>query len=988
MYIDSKVLLAQTDGGLKIILHYYPQAAPCVENSRRKFKLRESEKTPSATLHYVKKDGVWVVTDFGGDAKPQNGIEVCRNEEGLTFKEALDVLAQRYGITGENTTPEILKPEISKRDATPEEEEGKWFFVTRKGFTELDVRTVVAENAIPYQQSADGKTIDFEKVEKVFLRYNFYSLESYSIVKNREVITIAATDRYPIFMWHEPSFKKIYQPLSPDKSRRFMYYGERPKDFLHGLAACHAAYETNFPKDVEEKLDPESGEKIKPTPVKLPEILYCSGGSDGMNAALIGYQVVWGNSETAKLTGVQMKKLGKITERVMNLPDIDETGLKEAHRLALEHLELFTVELPEQLRAMPDKRGNPSKDFRDFLRHFRPYDFKQLVDTALPYQFWEKFWSKDQKTGKYKTSYDVRNTRMYNFLRKNGFGRIELQNEKTGYIYIQLVHNLVRQIKANEVKNYINKFLETRGMDEILRDTFYRSNQVNESSMSNLPIVEIDFTDYDQSSQYFFFDNGTVHVTPTEIKQYKPGEIKRYVWEDEIITHRIKLEDPYFEITARPDGSLDITILRHDCDWLNYLINTCRMHWRKEMEESLDGKSQEEKEAYLKAHKFDIAGPNLDPLEQQEQKQHLINRLYAAGYLLHGYKDPSRPWCVFGMDNRVGDDGESHGGSGKSLFFKSIRRFMKSVTLDGRKSKLTEDQFIYENVSRHTGYILIDDANQYLDFQFFFSALTGELTVNPKHGTRFEIPFEEVPKFGISSNFVVRNLDSSTARRLIYTVFSDYYHANQPGHDYYREDRTVKDDFGYNLLTHDFPSEQLNRFYNLKLQCTKLYLNHDKISPPMNNVEIRHLKSEMGENFLEWADVYFSDESERLNCMVPRIPAFENFKSTTNSRLWSAQKFLKSVAAWCRYNGYVLDPKEFQNAKGRIIRKEANEAGVKVATEMIYIRTQKDVSDDIQPPGAEYRSGDIITVSGGVPKSPDQKSIWDNLDDDTLKDQF
>lgn len=56
MYIDSKVLLAQTDGGLKIILHYYPQAAPCVENSRRKFKLRESEKTPSATLHYVKKE--------------------------------------------------------------------------------------------------------------------------------------------------------------------------------------------------------------------------------------------------------------------------------------------------------------------------------------------------------------------------------------------------------------------------------------------------------------------------------------------------------------------------------------------------------------------------------------------------------------------------------------------------------------------------------------------------------------------------------------------------------------------------------------------------------------------------------------------------------------------------------------------------------------------------------------------------------------------
>jgi hypothetical protein len=979
MYVDANLLLQATDGGLKIILHYYPQAGPCVENSRRKFKMRESEKTASATLKQLP-DGNWVVTDFGGDAKPKNGIEICRDEEGLSYKEALQVLAQRYGIDPEKGTIEILKPKITKTDATPEQEEGKWYFEVRKGFTEFEVRTVLAANVIPYIKTPDGDKINFEKVEKVFLRYNFYSLDSYTIIKNREAIRIESTEQYPIMMWDEGKFKKIYQPLSPDKSRRFMYYGQRPTDFLHGLAACNIAYENNFPKDAKEELDPDTGEVKKPTPVKLPEIIYCSGGSDGMNVAMIdNYQVVWGNSETAKLTGVQLKKLTNIAERVMNLPDIDETGLREAHRLALEHLQLYTIELPEQLRAMPDRRGNPSKDVRDFFKHFRPYELRQLVKTALPYQFWEEYWSKDKDTGKFKTSYQVRNTRMYNFLRKNGFGRIELENEKTGYLYIQIIHNIVREIKANEVKNYVNKFLETRGMDEILRDTFYRSTQVNEGSMSNLPIVDIDFSNSEADTQFFFYENGTVSVQADGIKIYKPGEIRRYVWEDEVVKHRIKLDDPYFKVTTLPDGTLDIEILKKDCDFLNYMINTCRMHWRKELEESLDGKSDEEREAYLKKHKFDIAGPNLDPMEQAEQKQHLINRIYAAGYLLHGFKDESRAWCVFGMDNRVGDDGESHGGTGKSIFFKAIRQFMKTVTLDGRKDKLTEDQFLFENVTRHTGYILIDDANQYLNFQFFFSSITGELTVNPKHGKRFIIPFEEVAKFAISSNFVIRNLDSSTARRLLYTVFSDYYHANQPGHDYYREDRTVADDFGYNLLSGSFPQEQWNSYFNLMMQCCQMYLNYPKISPPMNNVEVRHLKSEMGENFLEWADVYFSEESGRLNQFVPRPAAFEDFKITTNSRLWSAQKFFKSIQAWCRFYSYTLDPKEYRNSKGRIIRKHENEHGKTVTTEMIYIRTTE--GDAIAGDDAA-----VIEREARPKQSPnaDTGSILDEIPEDKL----
>lgn len=973
MFIDQSRILSETDGGLKVILYYFPQASGSVGNARRKFKLRDTEKTASATLKLLA-DGTYVVTDFGGDQKPKNAILITMEEENLGFKEALDLLASRFGIIGEERTLEMHKPLISVRDADPNENEGEWYFDVRENFTDLDISTVLADKAIPYRHEKDGKLsrddkgqkiVDTDKVQKVFRRYNFYSLLSYSIVKNRKVTTIAATDTYPIMMWDEGSFKKIYQPVSPDKSRRFMYYGKRDNDYLHGLAACYKAFDEL--NEGGEEIDEETGEVKKSSEKKLTEIIYCSGGSDGMNLAMIGFQVTWGNSETAKLTMKQFKSMKKITDRVMNLPDIDATGKREAHRLAMEYLELYTINLPEELRTKPDRRGNPSKDVRDYLKHWNDYDFKNLVKTALPYMFWDVA-NTQTKGGQWKQVYNVRNTRMYNFLANNGFFRIQSDNDKSGWIYIKITDSIVQDINVNEVKSFINEFFEARYMDEDLRDTFYRSTQVNETSMSNLPLIDIDFTDYDGYTQYFFFRNRSVEVTSKSIKDFKLGEINRHVWEEEVIKHQFKLQDPHFKVSGRPDGSLDIEVIKKDNIFFNFLINTSRVHWRKDLEESFEGLHPDQEKAYFEKHHWDIAGPNLNEEEIREQKAHLLNKIYTIGYLLHRYKDPSRPWAVFAMDHRIGGDGESHGGSGKSLAYKAVRLFMKAVTLDGRNPKLTDDQFIYSNVTKHTDMILVDDCNQYLNFQFFFAPLTGDLTVNPKQTARYEIPYKDVPKFVLTSNFVVRNLDSSTERRLIYSVFSDYYHENSSS--FYKQARQPKDDFGKNILNHEFSEQEWNDFYNFMLQCCQFYMQHEKISPPMNNVVQRNLISIMGESFLEWAEVFFHEENNSLNQFVVKQDAFEDFKKYAKVT-WQMQKFTKAMKAFCELKGYLLDPEEFQNSEGRIIRKSQRPDNSSRAMEMIYIRTVNEQVE--QPAEPEVKMPD--TGSG----------LFDQMNDDDLE---
>ena len=132
MYVEEQAILDATNGGLDIILYYYPQARQALETREKRFKIRD-ERTPSASLKQVE-DGNWLVTDFGDDQVPRNAIRVCMKEEGKTFREAIVILAGRYGIGGIKS--EVNKPELEIRDALPDESEGSY---------EFDVKTEISK---------------------------------------------------------------------------------------------------------------------------------------------------------------------------------------------------------------------------------------------------------------------------------------------------------------------------------------------------------------------------------------------------------------------------------------------------------------------------------------------------------------------------------------------------------------------------------------------------------------------------------------------------------------------------------------------------------------------------------------------------------------------------------------------------------------------------------------------------------------------------
>jgi len=981
-FIKPEELLQLTNGGLDILVMLFPEAEKCI-NTTKKFKIRGHEKSASATIKQNDKDGNWLVTDFGGDSKPRNAIGWYSELNKLSWSEALEELAGKFGLLGDDSIREKVSAVITKRPATSEEKEGEWSYDIRQTLEDYEIEAVVSENVLKHLKwdTNDKMSVAYPKIKSTFDRYNFYSLVSYSKVKNREVITFSAHEKYPIFIIAEVGetsngekfdFQKIYQPRSEDKGFRFMYLpgAKKPKTFVHGLVQAQSAYnkaseDLQDSEEFQEASMPERNRLLKA--VKFEEFILGSGGSDAINMALLGYWVGWMNSETAELTEWHFKGMQRIAKEVYQLQDIDETGKKAAHANAMKYLDLRTIELPEWLRKKRDKNLNFCKDVRDYFNYKKYYDFKELVKSALPYRFWEmqiEFSGRgDNKSAVgFKPVFD--NVQAYNFLAKNGFYRMPFEGKKQEYVYVQIDGNIVREIKPNKVKNFIHNFAEQRQFDKDLRNMLYKSTQLNESSLSNLPEIELDFKDNDEHRQFFFFENATVEITAEKINTYAPGVVKRYVWENNVLEHVLKPTDSPFKITKKSEGIYDIEILNDSCYFLKYLINTSRVHWQTELEDNLSKLSQEEAEKYREENRYNIAGPNLTPEQRQEQKMHLINKIFIIGYLLHRHKDPSKSWAVIAMDNKINDDGGSHGGSGKSILLqRAIQQiWKKTFTIAGTNPKITENPHIYGSLTEHHQYIYIDDMDKYMKFRFFYDLITSEVVCNPKQADLYTLAFNQVPKMAITTNFTLQDQSPSSIRRSLYAAFADYYHDRGENGEY-KEDRSPATDFGFNLFS-DFNKDQYNDFYNTMIYSCQFFMGTtEKIGPPMDNVRKRNLQGTMGLNFENWAAVYFSEESENIDKLIIKQEAFADF--TTHNKLgWSPQKFTQAIKAFCQFHNYTLNPVDLRNTKdGRIIHQIYPDVFIKgegyvkskkaETKEFIYIQTDLEKAINAHIPGKE-----------------------------------
>ncbi|MCU0336407.1 MAG: hypothetical protein MUF12_00980 [Sediminibacterium sp.] len=930
-YITVTEYLAQTQQGLDIIAHFYPECLRCVDNRNAKFSIRE-EKTPSATL-FCGEDGQWRVMDFGD--KSYSCFDLVMRELNCDFRECLRWIEITFNIKSDGFSTK-RKSDYSVHDATDEQEAGTRTWEIKEKITVKDCKHIFSKYTWEYMKGSDDDTSskDFgdekalKKAINIFEKYNFFFLESLSIVKinkesgKKQIHTYKSNDDYPMCMFQEGDWQKFYTPYS--QKHRFAYYGKKPKDYTFGLAYLKKLYGDGRDN-------------------KADEVIICTGGSDGLNIAALGYLPVWFNSETVKPSSVPFYDLKNLAWKVYNLPDIDQTGISKANELALHYLDIHTIYLPDELKRLKsgkyDEDGNPKycKDIKDYLNKYGFRDFKNLMVNAYPLRFWTSTLSVDSKgepkivDGQEVYKYTPQPILMRNFLYKSGFG---IRVSGAGQIknFVKVDKNIVRLVQASDMRRFIDDFLENRFMPWDLRTAFLRSKDVGDSTLERLPVLPLDFDDHDRDSQFMFFKNECWKVTRDNIEVIPAQKANRFVWENEVICPKVwddaerkekevdikLLDSSIFRIFYNEQGNIDIEILRNDCTFLNFLINTSRVHWRAELEDRLDTYTGD-KEQYLIDNQFKIDGELLTEDEINEQKQHLIAKLCCTGYFLHRYKDEANTYAAWSMDYVMRDSEKSQGGTGKSLFGKSFFHLMQYTVLDGRDRNLTQNKHIFENVTEDIDYMLLDDGAKYLDFNFFFSSVTSFMKVNPKGTKGFDLMFKDTPKLHISSNFPPMEADDSTLRRLWFLAFSDYYHYNASGE--YRQQRLPKDEFGKNLFQ-NFTPEEWNSFMNMSAECIRAYMNFGKVEPPMHELMANTFRNKLGPNFMQWANFYFQPDNDTLNCYIHKKQLFETYKMEVSSDI-TVNTFKDKLVMYCRMKYWNLNPMEVKHrqADGRISKK-------------------------------------------------------------------
>lgn len=551
------------------------------------------------------------------------------------------------------------------------------------------------------------------------------------------------------------------------------------------------------------------------------------------------------------------------------------------------------------------------KELKEFVlnRIKRRLTEEGKLELAQPLMDDEQYWeekTRQTRSGFENTELSFNYVRCFRFLQNRGYGRIRTKAGTFQFAHID--NRVVQNVDQYDIKDYVTWFTKELKREDVLNMIYKGGPQyLGQEKLSNLEYLNPIIERSTQTTQCLYFKDKIWEISAEGIKELQYSNLKSFVWEDKLISADVSIMDPLVQVHQITEGdlaklgkeyqnipagefSIDITKEGRKTDFLQFLVNTSSFRYSDE--------------------------DDTDPLIRDiETNRHILNKLTAIGYLLHEYKNVSEAKAVIGMDGKISEVGASEGRTGKSLLGYALEQVIPVEYIGAKNKKITEDQFLFSEVTEKTAVIFLDDVRANVDFEFFFPIITGKLKVNVKGGLRFTLDVDETPKLYMTTNHAINGEDGSFRDRQAYVVFSDHY----------SDKHKPVDDFGHNFFT-EWGHDQWNRFYNLMATCLHLYFRSIAegwagkgmgiVEPPMENVELRRLRQMIGEDFLTWADPLYTksltgDPGEsKLNRREVRKELYDNFlENNPHARKYTtATGFGKKVKYYCKYRGLHFNP--------------------------------------------------------------------------------
>ncbi len=528
------------------------------------------------------------------------------------------------------------------------------------------------------------------------------------------------------------------------------------------------------------------------------------------------------------------------------------------------------------------------------------------VVLAEPLTTSEHFWTVTKVKGD-NLRYSFRYTGLLEFLRNRGFWRLSLDQNTGEFLFVREQDRILEEVRHDQIRDFVVDFCESVGYDEV-REMLYRGGRkfIGPESLSHLKYLTLNVVQNTDGLQYMIFRNQSIQVTKDRCEPIDPKSIDGHIWKKQIKQFDLNLTPPLFDVAQVDKSTLNgqagdakrYFLIQweqagYKCDFAQFLMNTSNFF-----------------------HDIDRNVENLNYEHRVYCHTHFLSKITALGYFLHRYRDSSVEKAVVAMDAKQGEIGDSNGRSGKSLFGEALSQLLNTVYINGKKDRLHEDRFIWEEVNERSEAIFIDDVRSNFDFEFFFPSITGVFQVEGKGVKKRSLDRQQTPKIYITTNHTIKGDGPSFTDRLFILGFSDYYNGEY----------SPADDFNARFWD-DWDGKQYNYFYNLAIFSLQVYFKYGLVEAPQEKLISRKLQADIGDSFIDWADSFFSDPSN-LNTNHEKLfiyngesqePSGLPFDQTNSSKAFlqmfpdqrkyvNVRRFKKKLKKWAELRGLEFNP--------------------------------------------------------------------------------
>jgi hypothetical protein len=448
---------------------------------------------------------------------------------------------------------------------------------------------------------------------------------------------------------------------------------------------------------------------------------------------------------------------------------------------------------------------------------------KKVVNKNWKYSKKDKFWWYVKETG----DTDIYLRKLRDFI-QNGLGiSIYKEDGKHNYggdeLFVKIENGIIDVINEGEVNRELRNSIEDpqlwEGVNEQELDCVYNallgtSDTKVKNIMKTLDVFggqESKFFRDTKNKSYILLagkvrgEEEVVEITSTSInkmlfKDLPRDRQKMLVWRNQFL----KLPDAMGKLKGKRKFKLkvygDSTWKKIDGkigDWNRYITAICSFPVVNDENEIIDFK--------------------LD-----QTRANLLKRM--GGFLGHSYKDQRFGKAMCLVDSSGAATKETSGGSGKSIFFKSLKYLRHQCWFDGEKASSPSgvSKFMWSRVQRDHTNILLDDVNEQFNFPMMKAMLCEDFTIEGKGQNEILYKFDNSPKFSISTNFALTGEGTSFDRRRFVLEVSNYFTAKDDNGNYLNPIATFLEN--KEMLSNDWNDEDWNYFYNWWFRSIKYWM--------------------------------------------------------------------------------------------------------------------------------------------------------------------